>query len=178
MIRLAAALLAIALPASAQPAANERATQEARGFLIDCAFVPEARRAECPRWQEAFVADYLRARTGDYRGQRNVAFGLRGTTPGVRGEAVQACAWRLLIVASGHAQAGEGDQANVRADCGPLAQAQRDLAVQRGTRLAEEIAADPVRDAPPRQRPQATPPGAPLDGTARPLTAEPPRPRG
>ncbi len=95
------------------------------------------------RWCEinrtGFITSYRRAFAGEYSAQRNVAFMLRGTTPGVAANHVESCAWRLIIVAQGHAEADSSDTANVRFDCGRLNAQSRSQAQARAQALVNEI---------------------------------------
>lgn len=191
-LALALVLALIALPALAQQqrtqprsSTTEAVRTEAENYTIACFQANESERTMCERARESFIADYLRARAGEYQGQRNVAFLLGGggrlwleggrTAPfPVTTNQIQSCAWRLVVLNSGHARVGDGDQQDLRTSCAPLDEAGRRAAAVRAEALIRQITTDPVRDPPPRQRPTPRP-GAALDGEARPLTADPPR---
>ncbi|MBR0681936.1 hypothetical protein GXW74_15685 [Roseomonas eburnea] len=166
--------LMLAAPALGQSGdAAARVRQEAESYLRPCAGVSGDDARWCDLSRSAFVADYLRARAGQYYGQRNVAYMLRGSTPGIAADHTQSCAWRLVIMAQGHSQTDASDTANVRFDCGRISEQDQAAARARAMALAQQIATDPVRN-PPRTNPAPRPSGA-VDSTARPLGADLPR---
>lgn len=152
------AAITLTTPTLAQPRApredtTARVTREAEGYLRGCLSEPAGDdRAWCEHLREEFVRDYLRARAGEYQGQRNVAFMLRPNQPGTMANAVQSCAWRMVIKASNHREADTGDDGNMRVDCGRAGDAGLTAARQRAQELIRLIATDPVRNPPPRRR--------------------------
>lgn len=159
--------------------------REAQSYTRPCAAPDAEAQRMCEFNQESFLRDYLRARAGDYQGQRNVAYALsdpggpanREENAGVAPNLLQACAWRIVIMTAGHAEVGLGDDANARTACGKLGASGVPAATARAQELHRLIATDPVRGAPPRSMPMTTErrpqrrASQPLDGTARPLTA-------
>lgn len=161
-----------ATPVQAQPNdTTSRVRREAEGYLGVCLAQAAAAVQECESFRAGFISDYLRARAGDYRGQRNVAYMLKGQERGVTQNVIQSCAWRLVIMSTGHAQVGQGDEANMRIDCATLNEGGRQAAIARADALLRQIVADPVRSPPARAA--AQPPPGPLRGDAQPLTADP-----
>lgn len=173
---LATALLAglFSWTAAAQTTAA-RVRAEAESHLRPCLVQAADERAWCERQRVEFVNDFLRARAGDYQGQRNVAWMLGGREAAVRGDGIQSCAWRLVIMSAGHTRVSDGDNSNLRTDCGRLDQTALQAARIRAQQLHQLIATDPVRNPPVREA--ARRPAGPLDGTASPLAADPPRQR-
>lgn len=166
--RLATALCLalIALPALAEDP-TARAKREAEEALIPCTFAEKQQDCELERreWLDA----YQKAKAGDYQGQRNVAYMLRaGPTPPMRINPIQACAWRWVILNSGHARVDTGDTSNFQNACRPLDIAGREASQARADALLREIRASPARMPAPAPRP--APFKGPLDGTARPLS--------
>lgn len=58
-----------------------------------------------------------KALAGDYQAQRNLAYYLTTGEEGVKADPVAACAWRIVILKSGHAQADASDTSNKQFDC-------------------------------------------------------------
>ena len=85
--------------------------------VVVAVFVAEAATA-----QEPISAYRSAAMKKDYGAQRNVAYCLRtaecpgSSTP----KPIEACAWQLVILASGHPEVDSSDVANRRRDCGSL----------------------------------------------------------
>lgn len=151
-------------------AAPNRAANEAEAYIGLC--LGDDPKSGCAFNRQMFLEQYPKALRGDYQSQRNVAYLLSGavTPPAdnpVQTNTLQACAWRLVILKSGHAQAGSGDVGNRNVDCArrgvdmDAAQARADELL-RGIKAAKPL--PPERPAPRRK--------GPLDGTAHPLTAD------
>lgn len=120
-------------------------------------------KAACEKARAAFANAYRRALRGDYQARRNVAYMLkRGHADVVLPSPVSACAWRLLIVASGSPSVDAGDTGNVRVDCGSLSEADSAAARVEARALAARIAAGSSRRATGGRRSR-------LDGSAEPL---------
>lgn len=161
-MRLAAVLLAlVAAPAFAQGDATARVRREAENHLRPCVATETEARRRCELNRQEFVRDYLRARAGELQGQRNVAYQLagpageaaiRGHQEGIVADPMQACAWRIVVMSTGHAEANQNDEAKERLDCGRLSEAQRAAARIRASELHVQIATDPVRKPPGRGR--------------------------
>lgn len=78
----------------------------------------------CSDAKTLWEKDYNGAIHGDYQGQRNVSFCLStGCEPlyhkSLRTNPVLACAWRFVILRSGHLQADVTDTTNAEHFCGP-----------------------------------------------------------
>lgn len=75
---------------------------------------------ECEFQQKTFPEDYRKAIAGDYQGQRNVAYCLdRGCAQTVGRRPVDACAWRMVILAANHARTLSSDVHELGMTCGP-----------------------------------------------------------
>lgn len=167
-------LFGVALPAWAQSrdAATTKANAEATSYLRTCAATSDDNQRWCDLNRTSFIADYQKAKAGDYQGQRNVAFFLAGSMRPVEINPValnplQACAWRHVILRTGHARADASDVRSAELDCGKPGVLES-AAQARALALLHEIKTAPARMPPPPPRsPQRT---GPLDGTARPLT--------
>lgn len=139
---LACAFLVSAFAASsvfagpASPKGDAAASKEAESFVYDCS---PSDPKECARDRANFIRDYLRAMAGNYQGQRNVAFMLStGDAPVVKNR-IQGCAWRFVIVQSGHADADASDAMNLKTDCGRLNNAERATAAARTAEIMRQI---------------------------------------
>lgn len=79
---------------------------------------------ECPNdWcrstRETWEKNYSAAISGDYQGQRNVAYCLSdGCEGAIRVNPVLGCAWRMVILESGHLEADQTDTTNLKYFCG------------------------------------------------------------
>lgn len=92
-----------------------------------------------PISEEAPAADGLekQALAGDYQAQRNLAYYLSTGAEGHAQDTVRACAWRIVILKSGHAQADASDAGNKTFDCDRklIAQQLRDAEAQAASLL-------------------------------------------
>lgn len=80
-----------------------------------------------------------KALAGDYQAQRNLAYSLGHEQPT---NAMQACAWRIVILGSGSAEVDDSDLANKRLDCNrKLAEDALYAAGMRAEAIGEKIAA-------------------------------------
>lgn len=139
------ATLALATAAEAQPPSRATLDRQAEAFLRSCDGLAGDDVTWCTINRTGFAGTYRRAYAGDYNAQRNVAFLLRGSSPGVVANHVDSCAWRLVIIAQRHPQIDASDTANVRFDCGRLDMRQRAAAQERALALVGQIAVDPAR---------------------------------
>lgn len=74
----------------------------------------------CKYTKESWPDDYKAATSGDYQGQRNVAFCLStGCDGAVRINKILGCAWRFVILESGHLSVDSTDTTNLNYYCGP-----------------------------------------------------------
>jgi hypothetical protein len=81
-----------------------------------------------------------KAYSGDYQAQRNVAFCLSdGCYGAVQVNKLAACAWRRVILASGHDGVEDGDVRNMKLDCGTLDPLTQEVSSVRAKKLIEEI---------------------------------------
>ena len=87
------------------------------------------------RFDEINSAGEWLAMNGNYQAQRNYAYFLQE-----RGDWLNACIWRGVIIDSGHKDAGDGDVSNLKLACGKLDQAQIALAQSKEKTLLLEIA--------------------------------------
>ncbi len=77
-------------------------------------------RSSCAYAQTTWEKDYKGATSGDYQGQRNVAFCLSsGCDNAIRVNKVLGCAWRMVILQSGHLELDDTDIGNFSLYCGP-----------------------------------------------------------
>jgi len=106
--------------------------------------------AGCQYNLETFPDDYAGAIAGDYQGQRNVAFCLRtGCDGAVFERPTLACAWRKVILASGHPEIITTDIEHHHFDCGQLDRIAHDVAVNQARVIFGMLTAE---------RPMAFPP--------------------
>lgn len=110
--------LALMLPAPA-------AAQTGESHLRICRGGEAEDRQMCEMARRRFPGELQKALTGDYIAQRNVAHMLSGGIRPVEAQGVipnpqEACAWRVVIIRSGHQQSGLGDAHNAVIDCGRL----------------------------------------------------------
>lgn len=99
----------------------------------------------CPGNQKQLTSDWPKALAGNYGAARNVAYAFSvgghattATTP----RPIQACAWRLWILASGSPEIASGDRANYDLDCGRLDDADQERAQE-----VADVIADRARSA-------------------------------
>ncbi len=84
----------------------------------DCA--AQANTSNCDYTKQAWPNDYEKAKKGDYQGQRNVAFCLStGCDGAIRQNKILGCAWRFVILESGHLSVDSSDTTNLKYYCGP-----------------------------------------------------------
>lgn len=125
-------LLTIALLAgcSSEPESEKVAVQIEQPQFGGCDTADKV----CAADQNAVEAAWPLAMKGDYQAQRNIAFafaqGVNAPSKVTR-RPIQACAWRIVIMASGSAKVDQTDQGNLTSDCASLDKddAERSLAV-------------------------------------------------
>lgn len=71
---------------------------------------------------------------GNYQAQRNYAFSLR-----TKNDYMSACAWRLIIINSGHRDVDESDISNAEYECGKLNELQRQAVVAKAETIHSEM---------------------------------------
>lgn len=114
---LLAAVIAGTMPAGAQKADD---------YLGYCSEEDNVRKAQydetCDELQKLFKKQFPKAMRGDYASQRNIAYwlGMGNKSPAIIKNKITACAWRLVIIASGDPEVGPGDVMNLKYDCGQL----------------------------------------------------------
>lgn len=105
----------LAAPAGAQP--TEVTFRPCRGATA------ESRQA-CEATRRMFPEDLRKARAGDYQAQRNVAFMLSGAgrpeNSAIVPNRLESCAWRLVILQSGHRRVNVLDAVETRTSCDPI----------------------------------------------------------
>jgi len=123
------------------PAAAQDKSAEAQNYITACTGnVPVQPGTTCEFQRAEFLANYQLAYHGEYTGQRNVAFCFRdGCDGAVKQNPVQSCAWRLVVVGSGHPQFDAGDSSHTRSACGKLSGADLATAEARSRRILSEI---------------------------------------
>lgn len=95
----------------------------------------------CATSQVQFAeADWPAAWQGDYGAQRNVAYCLiTGCAGAVQIDKSAGCAWRAVILEINSDEAGDGDAANMEAECGDLSPVQRQLAISKAEKIAAKV---------------------------------------
>jgi hypothetical protein len=148
-------------PVWAQREPTVAVRREAEAHTRPCVASDPDALQRCEQMRMEFVLEYLRARAGEYLGQRNVADRLVGlgeadaaaASSGIRQDVVEACAWRTIIVTADHVQASHQDEIAERRECGRLTPAQEDAARLRAGELNVLITTDPVLNPPRRSGP-------------------------
>lgn len=125
--RFAAALVAISCLTGA-PAFAQKA-DDYLGYCSEEDNVRSTQKQTCDDVQKEFKKWFQKAMRGDYQAQRNVAFAIGGrefdNKTAFRPNKITACAWRLVIIASGSPEVWSGDTDNVKIDCGKLDDVER-----------------------------------------------------
>lgn len=146
---LAAALCLFCAPAAAQrPYPPHYWDEVAMQYAIPCSNqMPDGTKATCFRAQEELQRSYNGAMRGVYVAQRNMAAFMEGPAGApetdvrawIRGNPIQACAWRWVVVSYGHELVQSRDADQWQAVCGKLAPAETELARKRADRILSEI---------------------------------------
>lgn len=111
-----AVLLAIGATASVQ-AADWPPADTYVNSLVNCSESADA--ASCEYSRSVWGKQYEDAISGDYQGQRNVSFCLStGCNKAIIENHILGCAWREVIMASGHLQVDQTDVTNLKYFCG------------------------------------------------------------
>jgi len=144
------AVFAVQATAWAKPRAEPEVPSGLRSHLVSCTVVPDTERPNCPRIQAMILTDFTKAMAGDYQGQRNTAVYFRdggaalsvsGRTPFLFPNPIQSCAWRMVILDSGHAEINQVDTNNLRISCNDLGEVERSAARVRSQQIMKEIRA-------------------------------------
>jgi len=101
----------------------------------------------CEQGRAMFIAQYPSAFARDYQAQRNVAFCFStGCDGAVVVKKPLGCAWRIVILASGSAEADASDEGNFASDCGTRRLDDRGFAtaVRQARALFLEIYGEPL----------------------------------
>jgi hypothetical protein len=154
---IALALLAAATCAAAGPkraaAAIQRAEAEARSYLPACTEKDDDRQQLCLITERNFVEQYVYAKAGDVLAMGSTAssFDEHGESDDFEKEAaynggagrpfnaVQTCAWRMVIADQPVPPHGEIDAELAETACGPLSDAGHEEAVARARQVEREI---------------------------------------
>ncbi|MBW6402059.1 hypothetical protein KPL78_29705 [Roseomonas sp. HJA6] len=139
LMLIALAAVGCAIPAAAQVPTDAALRQQAERSLRSCDGLTGDDAQWCQMSRQAFVSAFQQAYRGNYQAQRNVGYMLRGSTSGIAADHVEACAWRLIIIAQGDPQADASDTANLRFDCGRLDARGRATAEARAQALLGQI---------------------------------------
>jgi len=150
---LAAGLAACSNPAptSSAAAAPAPAAQPAKveieaPRLLDCPSADPGR--ECEEVRASAPADFKRALGGDYQAQRNTAYMFATARVGMVKRPVQACAWRMVIMAERPAN-GMPDAGNYQTDCGTLSPRDRQAARQVAQAIHRQVYGSDLPELPP-----------------------------
>ena len=150
-------IVAVTFPAPilAAPNPTERARAEAQQFLGRCPVGDDNHQQLCLAQQIAFVWDYVSAKSGDYEDQKNVSILLYRGLPvdgltGPRGPAIaenigEACAWQMVMAASGNPNYTAIHLDFSRVVCRSLSPDGQQLALVRARRLRQEIKTSPSK---------------------------------
>lgn len=131
--------LAATLAATAAQSADRKA--EAEQFVNALCVKTDQYHLSCEAEQSSFIKDYQRAFRGEYTPQRNTAFCLyTGCGGAIRKNPVQACAWRMVVLQSGHPEVDLTDTQNAELACGKLSATERAAAAGRTAAIMGEIA--------------------------------------
>lgn len=122
---VAGLLVSSAAMAQGNAAATRKAQEEARHFLRVCLMDDAEEKRLCESNRTIFVRNYQGAMAGDWQSQRNVSafleergFPRRDFRAGIEPNVLQACAWALVTLNSGHARANGYDVRYVQSRCG------------------------------------------------------------
>lgn len=97
-------------------------------------------QSTCLATQKSMLADWPKAWEGDYQAQRNVAFCLSdGCNGAIRVDAIQGCAWRLVILNAGHEEVDQTDTANADLYCGRLTPTERSAATTKAEQISNPV---------------------------------------
>ena len=108
-------LVAVALAGVFAAAVAQSADRkvEAEQFVNALCVKTDQYHLSCEAEQSSFIKDYQRAFRGEYTPQRNTAFCLYNSCGGaIRKNPVQACAWRMVVLQSGHPEVDLTDTQN------------------------------------------------------------------
>lgn len=114
-------VLSLSVPAGAR-AEDWRPATDYLMMSTDCTSADDPKR--CQMILDIWTRDYTDAIAGKYQGQRNVAYCLTTGCDDLYGTALRknpvlGCAWRVVIINSGHLDADTTDTANLKLYCGP-----------------------------------------------------------
>ncbi|MVA91601.1 hypothetical protein GOZ80_06145 [Agrobacterium vitis] len=111
-MKRAGLVVGVLLATVGAPSADDKPGSE---FLTGCALADDMKMCEVQQAQ--FIKWYPLALKRSYQGQRNVAYCQRtGCDSAVQVDVVNACAWRIVIMAS-DATLDSSDASNYRIDC-------------------------------------------------------------
>ena len=109
--------------------------QTAADYVQEC-----SDQQACSADLKEFTRWFPKAMRGDYQAQRNVSFCLSdGCNGAVRKLPITACAWRLVIIASGNKDVDQTDTMNAKFRCGGLDDLEKQAAVAQAETLMKKI---------------------------------------
>ncbi|EGF93091.1 hypothetical protein ABI_15310 [Asticcacaulis biprosthecium C19] len=111
-------------------------------------FCADSTRA-CDPVRLEMLQQWPKAWAGDYQSQRNVAYMQSERMAGVPYNPVQGCAWRMVILASGHTQSDSTDIANYNFECRALTPVELVTAKASAGQIFKTIAGNTLPDLPP-----------------------------
>lgn len=94
---------------------------------------------QCEANRLTMLKEWPTAWTGDYQSQRNVAYLLSQPSMGVPQNPIQGCAWRMVIIASGHADATSIDTTNYNLDCRKLSEIELETAKASAANIYKKV---------------------------------------
>jgi hypothetical protein len=99
--------------------AGETAWPAAETYVHPSACSTDDASSSCRYSKELWPKDYSEAIAGGYQGQRNVSFCLStGCQGAIVVNKILGCAWRFVILESGHLSADSSDVTNAKYYCG------------------------------------------------------------
>ena len=114
---------------------------EAEKFFNALCVKTDQYHGTCEEEQREFVKNYEKAFRGEYTPQRNVAFMLStGSGGALQKNAVQSCAWRMVVLQSGHPDVYQGDTEHAERTCERLSATERTAASARTVAIMGQIA--------------------------------------
>lgn len=118
IMRQVLALVIVAAMSSFANAADWPPATDYLNGLGDCSASKQP--GSCQYSRDVWVKEYGEAVKGEYQGQRNVAYCLStGCHGAIRVNKMLGCAWRFVILESGHLSADSSDTSNLDYYCGP-----------------------------------------------------------
>ncbi|MDM9647743.1 hypothetical protein [Rhizobium sp. S163] len=118
MLKLGSVAIIAILAAGLAQAAGWPPADDYLNSINDCQAASD--KAGCEYAKATWSKNYQKAVKGEYQGQRNVSFCLStGCNEAIRINPVLGCAWRIVIIQSGHLETDITDTSNQKHFCGP-----------------------------------------------------------